>query len=179
ALMCISAFRGGVRNLDTEFGELRDLASAADDKVSLAVGMAGQGAVLVVNADYREAAQLATELITLIESLDDPNLTLGVMWSALTAKIAVGELTEVRRVAQRVIELADGDPLKGNTVIESPLALAKVLEAAADMIGGVPGWEAALDDSLALSREVAPIGYPVVLLYKYFGLTNGWLVSDP
>ncbi len=178
ALMCISAFRVGGPTSDTEFDELRDLAGAADDKVSLAVGMAGQTTLLVVNARYREAAQLATELITLIESLGDPNLMVGVMWAALPAEIAVAEIAEARRVAQRVIELAGGDPLKGNTVVESPLALAKVLTAAADGFDGVPGWRAALEGSLALAREFSPIGYPVVLIYKYFGLANGWLLTD-
>ena len=41
-LLCGSAWRVGGSGADTGFDELRDLCTAAGDKVSLAIGMAGQ-----------------------------------------------------------------------------------------------------------------------------------------
>ena len=43
---------------DTGFDELRDLASAAGDKVSLAMGMAGRLPALIVHARFREASRV-------------------------------------------------------------------------------------------------------------------------
>jgi adenylate cyclase len=53
---------------DTGFDELRDLASASGDKVSLAMGMAGWLAALVGHARFHEASELASELSSLLES---------------------------------------------------------------------------------------------------------------
>ena len=59
------------------FDELRQLCTAAGDKASLAIGMAG----LVMDHAYqdriREASQLASEAWALIESIGDPTLTVG------------------------------------------------------------------------------------------------------
>ena len=60
----------------TRFEELRQLCTAAGDKASLAIAMAG----LVVDHDLgpaREASQLASESMALIESIGDPTLTVG------------------------------------------------------------------------------------------------------
>ena len=59
------------------FDELRELCTAAGDKASLAIGMAG----LVIDHAYqdrmREASQLASEAMALVESVGDPTLTVG------------------------------------------------------------------------------------------------------
>ena len=98
------------------------MCTAAGDKASLAIGMAG----LVIDHAYhgriREASQLASEAMALIESIGDPNLTVGLSFPVIYAKMESGECSDVLRWSQRVIDLADGDPSKGDFIIGSPLA---------------------------------------------------------
>ena len=58
------------------------MCTAAGDKASLAIGMAG----LVMDYAYqdrvREASELASEQMALIESVDDPTLTVGLSHAA-------------------------------------------------------------------------------------------------
>ena len=72
---------------DTGFDELRDLASAAGDKVSLAMGMAGRLPALVVHARFREASELASELAGLLESIGDPELIVGLLYGAIGRQV--------------------------------------------------------------------------------------------
>ena len=81
-LMCGTAFRVGVDPAHTGFEELHDLAVAADDKVSLAIGMAGQLTTLAFHSHYREAVKMASELEVLIESIGDPTLTVALLYTA-------------------------------------------------------------------------------------------------
>jgi adenylate cyclase len=178
ALACVSSFRVGGPVADNEFDELRELATAADDKRSLAIGMAGQVSSLSVHARYREAGQLASELTSLVESIGDPTLTVALVWAPLIAKISVGEFTEVLRLAERAIDLANGDPRRGNIIIESPLAVATVLRAVALASFGRPGWKDEFARGLAMSRDQSPRGYPVMVLYKYTGVANGSVPAD-
>ena len=73
----------------------------------------------------REASQLASEAMALIESVGDPTLTVGLSGIVTYAKAESGEWWDVLRWSQRVIELADGDPSKGNFLFGSPLAFAR------------------------------------------------------
>ena len=106
------------------FDELRELCTAAGDKASLAIGMAG----LVMDHAYqdrmREASQLASEAMALIESIGDPTLTVGLSFAADLRQDRSAEWCDVLRWSQTVIDLADGDPSKGNFIFGSPLALA-------------------------------------------------------
>ena len=64
------------------FDELRELSTAADDKVSLAIGngRACDGAGL--HGAYRESSLLASSLVGLIESIGDPTLTVALLCTA-------------------------------------------------------------------------------------------------
>ena len=137
-LLCASAWLTGGSMADTGFDELRGLATAAGDKVSLAMGMAGWLPALIVHARFEEASRLATELTSLLESIGDPMLTLGLLYGALAAKYERAEMTEVVQLARRMIELADGDAAKGNVIIGSPLAGAIMLGACARCYLGDP-----------------------------------------
>jgi len=97
---------------DTGFDELRELADAAGDKMSLAMGMSGWVASLIVHARFEEASRWAFELVSLLESIGDPTLLLGLAYPALPAKLQTGEIGHCLQVAQRMIDLADGDPTK-------------------------------------------------------------------
>jgi adenylate cyclase len=180
ARLCATAWRAGGSVADTGFDELRAMAVAADDKVSLAIGMAGQISALAGHQRHREAAQLSSELATLLGSIGDPGLTVALLWTALTSKLSVGEVTDCLRLAQYIIDLADGDPHMGDLIIETPLIVALMARAAAHAWLGQPGWKNELEKSAAMCREIKPGGRAAIdLTYIYgFGIQHGLLHSD-
>ena len=113
----------------------------------------------------REASQLASEAWTLIESIGDPTLTVGLSLPLLYAKGESGEWSDVLRWSQRVIDLADGDPSKGNFIIGSPLAIAFTTRAMARYCLGRPGWRDDLRQGLAMARSADPLSYAAVVTY--------------
>ena len=156
-----------------------ELCTAAGDKASLAIGMAG----LVIDHAFqdrmREASQLASEAMALIESIGDPTLTVGLSFAAIYAKIESAEWSDVLRWSQRVIDLADGDPSKGNFIFGSPLALAFATRAMARYCLGRPGWRDDLRHGLAMARSADPMSYATVVAYVYFpGIPYGVLRPD-
>ena len=76
-MLCGTACRVHEHVAGDRFDELRELCTAAGDKASLAIAMAG----LVIDHAYqdrmREASRLASEAWALIESVGDPTLTVG------------------------------------------------------------------------------------------------------
>ncbi len=178
-MLCGNAWRVHERVAGARFEELRQLCTAAGDKPSLAIAMAG----LVVDHTYqgrvREASQLASEAVALIESLGDPTLTVALSGAAILAKTECGEWPDVLRWSQRVIDLADGDPSKGNFVFGSPLALAFATRAVARYCLGRPGWCDDLRHGLAMARSADPISYATLVTYSYgLGIIFGVLRSD-
>jgi hypothetical protein len=117
----------------------------------------------------REASRLASEAMALIESIDDPTLTVGLSRAAIYAKGESGEWCDVLRWSQRVIDLADGDPSKGNIIFGSPLALALATRAMARYSLGRPGWADDLRHGLALARDADPMAHALVVTYVYCG----------
>ena len=155
-LLCGSAWRVGGSGADTGFDELRDLCTAAGDQRSLAIGMTGQVMAQFTNAHRRGASRLASEHIALLESIGDPTLTVGLSFAALVAKQETAEMAEVLRVAQRVIDLADGDPTMGDLIIGSPLAVAIACAGRARWCLGIPGWKDDFHQAVAMARAVRP-----------------------
>jgi hypothetical protein len=153
-LLCGTAWRAGGSVADTGFDELRDLCTAADDSVSLAIGMAGLILALATHNRYREASQVAPELSDLLESIGDPTLSVGLLFAAVYPKAVAGETTESLRLAQRVIDLADGDPTAGSMIMGSPLSMAIALRGFDRMCLGIPGWQ---DDADAAIAMAAPL----------------------
>ena len=101
-MLCGTAFRAHVDVAGDRFDELRELCTAAGDKASLAIAMAG----LVMDHAYqgrmREASQLASEAMALIESIGDPTLTVGLSFAAIYAKLGT------RRDGRRAAVVAEG-----------------------------------------------------------------------
>ena len=62
------------------FAQLRELCTAAGDKVSLAIGMTGLLADLLYSRRVREGSRLASEHMALLESIGDPTLTIGFVY---------------------------------------------------------------------------------------------------
>jgi adenylate cyclase len=179
-LLCGSAWRVGGSGADTGFDELRELCTtAAGDQVSLAIGMTGQVVAQLLNAHRREASRLATEHTALLESIGDPTLRVGLSFAAFAAKHETGEMAEVLRLAQRVIDLADGDPTLGNLILGSPLAFAIAFRGAARCCLGIPGWKDDFARAVAMARAVDPISLAGVIYYTYpLAIPNAALLPD-
>ncbi len=179
ALLCLTAFRVGASATDGGFEELQALAVAADDKASLAIGMTGQMSALVAHGHYEQAAAMVDELMTLADSLGDSILSVGLLLAALSAKFGTGELTELVRLADRVIADPREDMAQGAIIFGSPLTFATMQRAGARMCGGAPGWRDDVDSAVAMSSEVEPGLRAALLLYIYgIGVANGLLIPD-
>jgi hypothetical protein len=103
--------------------------------------------------------------MALIESVSDPTLTVGLSFAAIRAKAMSGERRDVLRWSQRVIDLADGDPMRGNFLFGSPLALAFATRAKARY--GRLGWRDDLQQALAMGRSAEPMSYVRVVIVAY------------
>ena len=66
---------------------------------------------------------------------------------------------DVLRWSQAVIDLADGDPSKGNFILGSPLAVAFMQRAVARCWLGRPGWRDDQRHGLAMARTADPMSY--------------------
>jgi hypothetical protein len=178
-MLCGTAWRVRMNVAGDRFEELRELCAAAGDKASLAIGMAGQVMDHLHQARLREASQLASEAMALIESLGDPNLTVGLSLAPIYARAECAEWPDALRWSQMVIDLADGDPAKGNFIIGCPLAVAFTTRANARYCLGRPGWRDDLRHGLAMARSTDPMSYATVVAYVYHaGILTGVLRPD-
>ena len=112
-MLCGIAWRVQREGCRDRFDELRQLCTAAGDKASLAIGMAGLVFDHGFQGRIREASRLASEALALIESIGDATLTVGLSFPVIYAKTHSGEWCDVLRWSQRGIDLADGDPSQG------------------------------------------------------------------
>ena len=99
----------------------------------------------------------------------------------MAAKYETGELAEVLRLAQRVIDLSEGDATKGNLMLESPLAFCH--RAAQRELAGPserPAWHEDIDHAMALARPCDPVtrGVGDVLRAPASNVTNGVLLPS-
>ncbi|WP_156689525.1 ATP-binding protein [Mycobacterium sp. Marseille-P9652] len=178
-MLCGTAYRVQVDVAGDRFEELQQLCTDEGDKASLAIGMAGLVTVHAWRARIREASRLASESWALVESLGDPTLTVGLSFGPIYAKFESGEWSDVLRWSQRVIDLADRDPAKGNLLIGSPLALAFATRAFARYCLGHPGWRDDLRDGLAMARSADSLSYAAGVGYVYWpGIPLGVLRPD-
>jgi hypothetical protein len=174
-----TAFRVVLHVADDSFDEFRELCAAAGDKASLAIGMAGLVIDLAYQDRLREASQLASETVAVAESVGDPNLTVGLFLPVVYALIESSDWTEVLRWSQRVIDLADGDPSKGNFLFGCPLALALTARGMSRCFLGRSGWRGDLRDGLAMARGADPLSYATVVAYgDSVAIATGVLSSD-
>nr|WP_255605303.1 adenylate/guanylate cyclase domain-containing protein [Mycolicibacterium xanthum] len=178
-MLCGTAYRVRVNLADPHFDELRQLCTAAGDKASLAIAMTGMVMDHAYQGRVRKASSLASEAMSLIESLDDPTLMVGLSYPAIYAKFECGEWPVVLRWSQRVIDLAGGDPVKGNFIFGSPLALAFTSRAMARCYLGRSEWREDLRHGLAMAQGTDPLTYAAVGVLVYFpGISSGALVAD-
>ena len=75
--LCGTAWRGVQPNIPTLVGELRELCGVAGDNASLAIGIVALALQGGHRGHLREEVGLASEAMTLLESMADPTLTMG------------------------------------------------------------------------------------------------------
>ena len=167
-MLCGIAWRVHINVAGAHFDELRQLCTAAGDKASLAIAMVGLVMDHAFQDRLREASQLASEAMALIKSIGDPTLAVGLSFAPIYAKMESAEWSDVLRWSQRVIDLADGDPAKGNLLFGSPLALALTSRGIARYCLGRPGWRDDQRRGLAMARSTDPLTYATVVAYVYF-----------
>jgi len=178
-MLCAIAWRVFERAGGDRFEELRELSTAAGDKASLAIAMAGLVMDHALGGRTREASRLAAEAWTLVESIGDPTLTVGLSSALIYAKFEGAEWCDALRLSQTAIDLADGDPSKGNFMIGSPLAFALTTRAIARYCQGLSGWPDDLQHGLAMARSADPYSYATVVAYVYLGgMSFGVLRAD-
>ena len=169
-----------VQESQGRFAELRELCSAAGDKVSLAIGMSGPATELMYAGRAREAARLSSEQMALLESIGDPTPTMGLAVIAFGNWLGVGEFGEILRWSQTVVDLAAGDPAKGAGFgLGSPLAIALACRGTARWWLGRPGWRQDLHDAVAMARRSDPETLSGVVAWTYgFAMQYGVLRAD-
>ena len=112
--------------------------------------------------------------MALIESIGDPTLTVGLSFAAIFAKLGSAEWSDVLRWSQRVIDLADGDPAKGNFIIGSPLAVAFATRATGCYAWAVPDGATTYRTALAMARSADPLSYARVVSLRLLRGNTGW-----
>lgn len=178
-LLCGTTWRVGGDVADTGFDELRHLCALTGDRVSLAIGMSGLLTVLFFHGAYDELPPLTTEYVELVETSGDPTLPVALLFGALNVKFEdTSEAAEGERSAQRVIELADGDPTVGNLLIGSPLAFAHTAWGIYRTYLGHAGWKADLDEDIRIARDVDPNTFVYAVFFKYVLIGHGALQAD-
>ncbi len=178
-MLCAIAFRFHINVSGDMFDELRELCTAAGDKASLVLAMAGLVVDHAYHARIHEASQLASEAWALAESVGDPSLTVGLSTAAILSKAENSELSEVLRWSQRAIDLADGDPSMGNFMVGSPLALAIAQRGFARFWLGLPGWRDDQRQGLTMARSADALSYAAAVSFVYIpGIPGGALRAD-
>ena len=179
ALLCSNGFRVHADIFGGVYEELRQLCAETGDEASRAIGMAGLMGEHLRHGRVREAARLASETMSLVESIGNPTLTVGLAFMAINTKLQVGEMGQVLRWSQTVIDLADGDPTKGNFIIGSPLAVALATRGTARCALGRPGWRDDYDRALAMARSADPMSHARVITSIYgFAMAGGVPLAD-
>jgi adenylate cyclase len=70
-------------------------------------------------------------------------------------------------LAQAAIDLAEGEPTKGNLVVGSPLTMALALRGSSRYCLGLPGWKEDLSEAVAMGRAVDETSYVTAVMMKY------------
>ncbi|MEB3068656.1 ATP-binding protein [[Mycobacterium] vasticus] len=178
-LICAHGFRANITIAGERFDELQGLCAAAGDKASIAVAMTGLIAEHMFHGRVSAASRQASEQRTRIESIGDPTLTVGLSFGLSGSKISTGEAGEVLQWSQYVIDLADGDPRKGNFIVGSPLALALAARGFARSTLGRTGWREDFSRATAMAASTDPLSYAICVAWTYgIAIASGVLLPD-
>lgn len=164
----------------SRFAELQELCNAAGDTVSLAIGMAAVATEALYSGRAREAADVSSQQVALLEAIDDPTPTMGLAAIAFCSWLGVCEFGEILRWSQTIVDLADGDPATGAGFgVASPLAIALAWRGTARSCLGHPGWRQDLHDAVALGGRSNSETFSGVMAWTYgFAIQCGVLRAD-
>ena len=151
-LMCGTAARVHADISGARFEELRQLCAEAGDKASLAIGMTGLVGEPRPRARARNVAA-GRPKSRRWSSRSAIRADGGAVHLADLHQVGFGEVAEVLRLSQTVIDLAEGDPTKGGFGFGSPLATALALRGAARWALGLRGWRNDFDGAVAMALK--------------------------
>ena len=180
-LLCANAYRFGVEGLEIDFDQLRALCTTARDERSLAIGTCGllMARQLEGRGHDQEASRLATELNQLLDSVSDPTLTVALSVPLMSINLEAGRFSTTLTMAQRVIDLADGDLAKGKMLTVSPLTTAIAYRGLSRSLMGLPGWRDDFARAIAAADAIDPAMRSGVLwIVRMVPIANGVLLPD-
>jgi adenylate cyclase len=181
-MLCLSTWLVGGSVADAGFDELRQLCSGTGEELSMAIAMYGLLTPLTLQLRLREASELASAQIRLCASAADPVSMTGVLSAAMFAKLHAGEVGAADQLAQRVIDLLDGDTTKGTIPgFGSPLAMAHLYRGLAGSCLGRGVWRRDLRRAIAMQRGIDPNPAALVIPMAHgyaFGILTGTISSD-
>ena len=160
-LLCGNAFRVHADISGGLFEELRELCAAAGDKASLAIGMAGlvDGAHDAWPGARGVAAGLRNHGAGRVDRRSD--LDGRAVLVGDRRQVQTGEMAEALRWSQTVIDLADGDPAKGQRSSSGRRwRVALATRGTARWALGRPGWRDDFDRAVAMARRPARCRMP-------------------
>ena len=169
-----------VQESRSRFAELQELCAVTGDKVSLAIAMTGLATELLYAGRVPEAAQLSSEQMAMLESIDDPTPAMGLAPIAFCNWLGVLQFDEISRWSQRIIDQAAGDPVKGAGYgVGSPLAIGLAWRGGARWWRGRPGWRQDLHDAVAMAQSSNAETLSGTIAWSYgFALQYGTLRAD-
>ncbi|MCZ4652256.1 MULTISPECIES: hypothetical protein [Gordonia] len=95
-----------------------------------------------------------------------PDGRVGITEVSTTRRLEAGELDEVTRWAEVIIDLAAGDPAKGvGFGLGSPLATATAFRGLVGWVKGRSGWRQDLDVAIELARDNNPQHFALVFVW--------------
>ncbi|GAB3022413.1 ATP-binding protein [Mycobacterium bourgelatii] len=177
-MLCASGWQA-IQETRGRFDELRELCTVAGDQISLAFGMTGLATELMFAGRTSEGSRLVSEQMELLTSIDDPTL-IGLAFVGFNNWFDAGELAEILRWSEVVIDLADGDPTTGSGLgFGSPLAAAHAWRAVAKWWLGRPGWRDDQHDAGAMARQSDPTTLAMIAGWTWgLGIAFGVLRAD-
>ncbi len=168
-------FSGSVE--ETGLDELRELCASNGDDLSLAIGLGGTLTMQVLHYRFGEAAELASDLVALLEGFSDPAMTITLWGIAANAKMQVGEPSEAMRLAQQAIDLADRHPTVDD-IFTSAAAFDFSIRGLCRLALGLPEWRDDIERGVLTSP---PFETPHIaaLVYKTAAVIyNGGLIAN-
>lgn len=166
-LLCGHAWRAGGKGADESgLDELRELAGAAGDLMSIVMGTSGVLVAMTLNHRLSELTRLAPEYVRLLESTGDPAVILLIN-TVSHGLFEAGRITEALSLFQRAIDVADGNATLGDFFFESPLAWAITLRGLARCCLGQLGWRDDMQAGLTMARGVKGMTLAAVTAYGY------------
>jgi adenylate cyclase len=179
--LCATAWRVGISTADTGFDELQQLCSASRNELLQAVTTGLLAAARYRDGDLAEACRLAREVVAKAESFDDET-AIRLMASMTLFLMHVGDARELLRIAQRIIDIADGDPAKGLSPyisVGSPLVMATLTRGVARAALGTDGWHDDLRRAVSMARGFDLTSRALVTSFVHAVVVpQGWLPPD-